>query len=81
MVGSTARGMGRLESRGLMMRQKGILFTYHNEGGEVPYDGLCLDMLLPQNLITTPAANNIDDIAVNLRTEERHCAIISEGLG
>ena len=50
------------------MRQKLIVAIRENEPREVPHEWFCLHMEVPENLVAAPAANQLDDVAVDSRT-------------
>ena len=55
-----------------MMGQKVIISMGQNEGGEVPQDGIFLDMQVVKNIIPIPDTNNTDNAAVYYGTEESY---------
>ena len=65
----------------LLVRHKGIFAMRDHEPVEVPRDWLCLNVEVPEHLVAVPAANQLDGVAVDTRTEEGHVTIGAKGLG
>ena len=43
-----------------------------NEPGELPHEWFCMNMEVPELVVATRAANQIEHAAVNARREESH---------
>jgi len=48
---------------------------------KVAHDGLCLDVEVAEHGIRAPLAKELDDVVVDMRTEERHGSGGMEGAG
>ena len=64
-----------------MMGQKVIISMGQNEGGEVPQDGIFLDMQVVKNIIPISDTNHTDNAVVYSGTEESYSICSADGIG
>ena len=54
-----------LEAGRLLVWQKGIVAMCEHDPGEAPHEWLSLNLEVPDHIVTAPASNQLDDVAVN----------------
>jgi len=63
---------GRVQERSVLSRDQGVLSPLQHEASEVAHDGVGLKVQVAEHFVGTPAADEADDVRVNLGEEEGH---------
>ena len=74
-------GVRDVKRRDVLTGKKGVDATLEHAAGEVAHNGLGLEVKVAEHFIGPPAANQADDIGVNLCKKESHRVPSTEGLG